>query len=140
MNIPSDAIVVRIMTEFGYTEKRAEEVVQKLQKSNPAVQEAFEKWWVGDGLDEHLLVEGYTLQKLVEEYNFNPMNASLTMDFLIREPGRAKRALSRGYDHFLITPEAKARYEQRKAHFKKQKEQENQLDVNMKKRIKHVGY
>ena len=126
MNIASDAIIARIVSEFGYTEKRAEEAVQKLQTSNPAIQEAFEKWWVGEGLDEQLVVQDYTLQKLIDKHGFNPMNAFLTMDWLIREPARALRGLSRGRDHFLASPEAKARYEQRKEVFKNQQEQENQ--------------
>ena len=126
--VKDDTIIAMLVAEFGYTEKRAEEVVQKLQKSDFAIQEAFEKWWLGKGLDEQLVVQGYTLQILVEKKGFNPMNAFLTMDWLIREPARAKRALSRGRDHFLLSPEIRAEYEQRKENFEKQKEQGERKD------------
>ena len=126
MQIDADAIIARIVSEFGYTEKRAGEAVQKLQASNPAVQEAFEKWWLGKGLDEQLVVQGYTLQKLIDKHGFNPMNAFLTMDWLIREPARALRGLSRGRDYVLVSPEVRAQYQRRKEMFKSQKEQGEQ--------------
>jgi len=120
MNIEAETIVMRLVSEFDYPQKRAEEAVQKLQRSAPVIQEAFEKWWMGDGLDEQLLVEGYTLQQLVEEYDFNPMNAFLTLDWLLREPARAREALSRGYDYFLVSPEVRAEYERHKKRGKNQ--------------------
>jgi hypothetical protein len=126
MNIASEAIIARIVSEFSYTEKEAKVVVPDLETSDPIVQEAFEKWWSGGGLDEELVVQGYTLQKLIDKHGFNPINAFLTMNWLIREPEKALRGLSKRRDYFLLSPEAEARYEKRKADFKKQKEQENQ--------------
>lgn len=98
MNIQSDEIVPRLVAEFGYTEKNAERIVLNLQACTPAVQAAFEKWWRGEGLDTHLEVKGYTLQRLIDEYGFEPIAALLDMDWLIREPEKAAQALSEGYD------------------------------------------
>ena len=98
MNIQPDEIIPRLVAEFGYTEKNAERVSQNLQECTLAVQESFEKWWRGEGLDPHLKVKGYTLKRLIEEYGFGPIAAFLDMDWLIREPEEAAKALSRGYD------------------------------------------
>src|SRR5579875_2354264 len=127
MNIGPDAIVGRLVSEFGYTEQRAQEAVQKLSNSHPSVQEAFEKWWRGEGLDERLEVQGYTAQGLVEKRGFNPMNAFLTMDWLLREPDKAARRLRKGRDYFLVSDAMKAKYEQRKEEYQRRKEQKDEL-------------
>ena len=98
MNIQPDEIIPRLVAEFSYTEKNAARVALDLQACTPAVQEAFEKWWRGEGLDPHLAVKGYTLKRLTEEYGFGPIAAFLDMDWLIREPETAAQALSEGYD------------------------------------------
>ena len=54
------------------------------------------------------------LQKLIEKHGFNPMNAFLTMDWLIREPTKVLRGLSRGRDYALVSSEVKVHYQQRK--------------------------
>lgn len=98
MNIQPYEIVPRLVAEFGYTEKSAQRVALELQTCTPTIQEAFEKWWRGEGLDLQLEVKGYTLKRLIEEYGFGPVAAFLDMDWLIREPEEAAQALSEGYD------------------------------------------
>jgi hypothetical protein len=49
-------------------------------------------------------VQGYTAQRLVDEYQFTPPNAFVTLDWLIREPAKAVKALSEGYDIIEIEP------------------------------------
>jgi hypothetical protein len=98
MNIPADEIIPRLVAEFGYPEKNAASVAHNLQACTPVIQETFEKWWSGEGLDPQLEVKGYTLKRLIEEYGFTPIAAFLDMDWLIREPEKAAQALSEGYD------------------------------------------
>jgi hypothetical protein len=93
-----DEMIPRLVAEFGYTEKSVERVAYDLQACTPTVQEAFAKWWRGEGLDASLEVKGYTLKRLIEEYRFGPIAAFLDMDWLIREPEEATKALARGYD------------------------------------------
>jgi hypothetical protein len=59
MSIQSHTIVPKLVSEFGYLEKDAEKVVHDLRTCPLAVQEAFEKWWWGKGLDEQLAVLRY---------------------------------------------------------------------------------
>jgi len=98
MDIQSHEIIPRLVSEFGYTEVNAKEVTLNLLACTPVIQEAFEKWWRGEGLDPQLAVKGYTLKRLIEEYGFGPIAAFLDMDWLIREPEKASQALSEGYD------------------------------------------
>ena len=98
MNIQPDELIPRLVAEFGYTEKNAEEIARNILECTPIVQEAFEKWWRGEGLDPLLEAKGYTLKRLIEEHGFTPIAAFLDMDWLIREPEIAAKPLSRGYD------------------------------------------
>jgi hypothetical protein len=86
MNIEPDAIVTRLVSEFGFSEQGAQIALQKVSTSHPAVQEAFEKWWRGEGLDEQLQVQGVTLKRMVERAGGNPMYAFITMADMLREP------------------------------------------------------
>jgi hypothetical protein len=98
MNIQPDEIMPKLIADFGYTEKNAQRVALNLEACTPVIQEAFEKWWRGEGLDPHLEVKGFTLKRLIEEYGFEPIAAFLDMDWLIREPEKASQVLFEGYD------------------------------------------
>lgn len=94
MNIQSRDIVERLVSECGYTQKEAELSTRDLQACTPTIQEAFERWWCGRGLDAHLEAQGYTLQRLMDEYGFAVPGAFLMIDWLLREPERASQALA----------------------------------------------
>lgn len=99
MNIPVEDLKQRLIAEFGYREQDAERVTQSLQTCAPHIQKAFEQWWHDGSLDTALEIHGYTLKRLMDDYDFNPVNALLTMDWLLREPEMALAALAEGYDH-----------------------------------------
>ncbi|HTK09753.1 MAG TPA: hypothetical protein VL485_21455 [Ktedonobacteraceae bacterium] len=129
MNIEPEAIALRLEAEFGYTRKRAEETARKLQTCAPAIQKAFEQWWRGQGFAEQLEAQGYTLQRLMDEHNFRPVGAFLTMDWIMREPDQALRALARGYDRVVISAETKAKFRQISEKYRRL-EREGQQDTH----------
>ncbi|OGM28470.1 hypothetical protein A2962_05430 [Candidatus Woesebacteria bacterium RIFCSPLOWO2_01_FULL_39_61] len=43
-------------------------------------------------------VEGFTPQRLMDEHGMNTTAAIFTLDWLLREPERAKESLTRGHD------------------------------------------
>lgn len=98
MNMKRQELIARLVSEFGYTDKEAPLVADDLLACSPVVQVAFERWWRGGELDKVLKVQGYTLQRLMDEYALKPIGALLTMDWLIRDPGEALAALAEGYD------------------------------------------
>lgn len=98
MSLPShDAVARRLTAEYGYSPGHAAQVAIKLERLQPAVREAFLTWWRTGDIPP-LTVEGYTVQRLVEEYKFVLPGAFLALDWLVREPVRALRALEEGFD------------------------------------------
>lgn len=90
-------LIPRLVAEFGYPLKGAQLVAEKLVSSTPQIQEVFVKYWER-GEIPLLEVEGYTFSKLAEEHGMKPVAAFLTLDWLIREPERAKASLKKGHD------------------------------------------
>lgn len=94
MQVTTEEIITRLVSSEGYTEHGATLLAEQLQACVPQVQAALERWRRGEGLDPSLSVQGYTLQRFVEEYGFTAPNALVTMDWLIRDPKEALSALA----------------------------------------------
>ena len=90
-------LIPRLVAEFGYPPKGAQLVAQKLVNCTPQIKDAFEKFWQ-NGEMPLFEVEGYTFSRLADEHGMKPMAAFLTLDWLIREPKRAKASLRKGHD------------------------------------------
>ena len=41
---------------------------------------------------------GFTVKKLIDEYGMNPIGAFLTLDWIIKKPKEALKALAHGFD------------------------------------------
>lgn len=96
------AIVRRLVAELGYSDRGASLVADRLEVSDVRIRASFLKWW-NSGHIESVEVEGYGVQQLMREHQFNPIAAFLTLDWLIKEPGNAKAALARGHDRVQLT-------------------------------------
>jgi hypothetical protein len=90
-------VVQRLMAEFTYPEHGAHIVADKLLALQPVLAPAFAQWWQS-GVVAPLEVEGYTVAKLQREHGMHPVAAILTLDWLLRDPERAKSSLQRGHD------------------------------------------
>ena len=93
-------MVARLVEEFGYPEDGAHLVADRLNAMQPAVKRAFEKWWAGDTVQFE--VEGFTVERLAGTVGLKPIAAFLTLDWLVREPQKAKIAIRRGYDYVAL--------------------------------------
>jgi len=72
-------------------------VVEKLNVMLPNIYVAFETWF-NTGKEADVEVEGYNYASLkAKDANMNPIAIYLTLDWLAREPIRAKAALERPY-------------------------------------------
>jgi hypothetical protein len=92
-----DTIRTRLTREFGYSESGARIVAEKLIACSPQIKSAIAVWWnTGDLTD--LEIEGFTVQRLMEQHGMKPIAAFLTLDWLVREPERARASLARGHD------------------------------------------
>lgn len=90
-------VTERLVGDLGYNAETVEEIVEDLQHMTLRIRAAFIRWWRGGRL-EAPEVEGYSLQRLIEERALNPVSAFLTLDWLAQEPQEAKDALSRPWD------------------------------------------
>lgn len=97
----SQAIVTRLTSEYGYSVSGAQVVADKLHTCDQTILRAFKEWWETGELPE-LTVEGYSVSKLIKEHNMKAPAAFLTLDWLLREPEKAKASLRKGHDKVTI--------------------------------------
>ena len=84
----------RLIDDFDCKESQVDDIVGKIEKLAPHIAAAFEKWF-RTGIVEEIEVEGYSVASLrAIRKNMNVVGAYLTLDFLSREPERAKQALT----------------------------------------------
>ena len=98
MVITQQQIEERLMARYGYNEREAASAAAKLSALQPALQEAFLRWWETAELPE-MEVEGYTAQELIEDKGMMPPAAILALDWLMRQPDVARAALERKVDY-----------------------------------------
>lgn len=96
MCIIMDKKVIReILIREQYPEFMIETTIAKIENFSPEVADAF-KSWSSDNCNVDIEIEGFTFADLVSKWGMNPVGALITLDWLVREPGKAKMALSRG--------------------------------------------
>jgi hypothetical protein len=84
----------RLINDFDCKAAQVDGVVDKINRMAPDIYAAFESWF-NTGTVKEIKVEGYTVASLIaHKKNLNIVGAYLTLDWLRREPQRAKLALS----------------------------------------------
>ena len=87
--------IYNLLKVQGYPVFMLEKTYAKIEKFQPEIAKAFEQW-VNTGAYPELTIEGYTFTYLVNNMNMKPVGAFITLDWLIREPEEAKKALRQG--------------------------------------------
>ena len=87
--------IEQILEEEGYPAFMVDRTIEKIDKFCPLVKSAFGKWVLTKKC-ENIIVEGYSFSSLMEKYGMTPVRAFITLDWLSREPGRAKASLKNG--------------------------------------------
>ena len=72
-------------------------MIEKINSMPDNIQCAFEEWAKSDQLPS-IEVEGYSLRKLIDEFQMKTIGAFTTLSWLQTAPIEAKEALSSGYD------------------------------------------
>jgi len=88
----------RLVTEFGYPAIGADLITDKILNLQPELSQPFEEWWTTGDIPS-LNIEGFSLEDLETNHSMNTIAAFLTLDWLIREPEKARTSLNRGHDH-----------------------------------------
>ena len=96
MRITMDrARIKEILVEEKYPEFMIEKTVDKVEAFSPVVAKAFCSWCERKE-QINLVVEGFSFNDLISKWGMNPVGAFITLDWLILEPEKAKKALNRG--------------------------------------------
>ena len=87
--------IKEILVEEQYPEFMIENTADKIEAFSLAVAEAFDNWSKNKSqLD--ISIEGFAFKDLITKWDMNPVGVFITLDWLLREPEKAKRALNKG--------------------------------------------
>jgi len=90
-----------LIEDFNYSENGAASVTEKILASKDEIKQAIEQYFINREIPT-LEVEMINVQHLIDRYQMNPIAALLTLDWLAREPEKAKDMLRKGYDRPLF--------------------------------------
>ena len=90
-----DKQILNILIKEGYPEFMHEKTILKIKNFSEQVSSAF-KQWIIDNTEPDITIEGYSYKYLVNSMKMQPIGAFITLDWLIREPIKAKSALMQG--------------------------------------------
>ena len=79
----------------AYPEFMISGVIEKLNNLSPEIKQFFDEW-LATGVEPKNEVNGYTYQELVNKRKFQPVNAFLTLDWLLKDTEAAIAALEGG--------------------------------------------
>lgn len=89
-----DSIIMALCAQ-DYPDYMLDQTVNKIECMDERVKVAFEKWIDGNETPS-LEIEGWNYDKLVANFKMRPVAAFLALDWLIRDPEKAIKALKRG--------------------------------------------
>ena len=92
----NEQLIKSVLIEENYPDYMLAKTIEKINNLNPLIKDAFERW-VTSGENPVICIEAYTVERLENEYGMKPVGAFLTLDWLVRNPENAKRALQKGY-------------------------------------------
>lgn len=92
--------IINILREYGYPEWMFDNLVSKLQKLSPKIRKHFDEWII-DRTDPNIDVEGYSFSSLIKDYKMTPVNAFITLNWLLLDPNEAKIALTGMIDEII---------------------------------------
>lgn len=87
--------IIKVLKEQEYPEFMIENTINKIINFSPVVTKVFELW-INNGREPNINIEGYSYTELVNNWGMKPIGAFITLDWLIREPEKAKTSLRKG--------------------------------------------
>ena len=91
-------LMQKLSKEWDYSDPEAAELAEKLLAMQKPVRDILEQWLKTGEVESSFAIEGYTLQRLMDEFGMNLPAALLTMNWLSQEPEVAVQALKTGFD------------------------------------------
>ncbi len=91
-----EELVFKTLLERGYDEKKARMVLPDLLDLSEPLKNLLKAWLENEKQQSDYAVAGFTVSEMQNERGMNYPAALLTMDWLMKEPEKAKRSLTKG--------------------------------------------
>ena len=91
-----EELVYKTLLERGYDEKTARMVSPDLLDLSEPLKNLLKAWLENEKQQSDYAVAGFTVSEMQNERGMNYPAALLTMDWLMKEPEKAKRSLTKG--------------------------------------------
>lgn len=88
-------ILLTLLKEENYPAHMLDKTIEKLEKLQPEILSAFTQW-LSDGKTPSISIENFSFQDLTMKFCMTSVGAFITLDWLVREPEKAKKALKNG--------------------------------------------
>ena len=89
--------IIDLLRKEEYPEYMQDAMIEEIDGMPDNIKNAFEEWAKTNRLPL-IEVEGYSLQKLIDEFQMKTIGAFTTLSWLMESPEEAKKALIEGYD------------------------------------------
>lgn len=89
-------MIYRTLIERGYSEHNANLMLNDLENLSSPLDKLLQEWIDSENQQPDFVYENYSLRQFQNERKMEYPAALLTMDWLIKEPEKAKISLSRG--------------------------------------------
>lgn len=96
-----DEFIHWLINDYKYPQKGAEILYNEYLKTDDSIKKAFQDYRQNQKIP-NLEIEGYSVSVLQKEYNMNVIASLFTLDYLIKEPDKAKKSLNKGHDFVFI--------------------------------------
>ena len=87
--------IIEILKSEDYPEFMYENTYNKITRFHESIAKAFISW-LNYHVTPDIMIEGYSYDVLTNQMNMKPVGTFITLDWLIRDPKKAKQALKRG--------------------------------------------
>ena len=85
-----------ILRQYEYPDFLIDKTVERLNNMQPEIKTLFDNWLLNSSMPEDE-IKGFTMRELTgEKFNFTPINAFLTLNWLLVDPANAISALEGG--------------------------------------------
>lgn len=92
-----DEFIHWLITDYKYPQRGAEILYDEYLKADDSIKKAFQDYKQSREVP-NLEIEGYSVSVLQKDHNMNVIASLLTLDYLIKEPSKAKKSLQKGHD------------------------------------------
>jgi len=89
------SLIKKELLSEGYPEFMIDRTITKINNFSGTLLDAFNDW-MSSGKEPSIIVEEYSYKELTDSFNMKPIGAFITLDWLIKEPEKAKKALNEG--------------------------------------------